>query len=185
MLLEEPGFYSHLNGLENLSMLYEINHKFEDLQKLSNYILIISNNEYPTFRGNGIINNCIIKKVIKGKDLKEKDKIRIYDLVAFWKTFGTSYLGGSTPLEIGNVYVVFLKKTTRANLSDSYVFTSVKYGHTIISKESKFLKNYLQNSMNIKEIRQYDYIFSNENTEVEIAEYLKIKADILKAVAEN
>lgn len=27
LLLEDPGFYSHLNGLENLSLLYEINHK--------------------------------------------------------------------------------------------------------------------------------------------------------------
>ncbi len=26
LLLEDPGFYPHLNGLENLSMLYEINH---------------------------------------------------------------------------------------------------------------------------------------------------------------
>ncbi|MEG0021584.1 MAG: ATP-binding cassette domain-containing protein [Bacilli bacterium] len=27
LLIEEPGFFSHLNGFENLSMLYEINHK--------------------------------------------------------------------------------------------------------------------------------------------------------------
>ena len=27
LLLEEPGFYPHLTGFENLSMLYEINNK--------------------------------------------------------------------------------------------------------------------------------------------------------------
>lgn len=30
LLLEEPGFYPHLNGFENLSMLYEINNKKND-----------------------------------------------------------------------------------------------------------------------------------------------------------
>ena len=27
LLLEDPGFYSHLNGFDNLSLLYEINNK--------------------------------------------------------------------------------------------------------------------------------------------------------------
>lgn len=30
LLLEEPGFYPHLTGFKNLSMLYEINHKRDD-----------------------------------------------------------------------------------------------------------------------------------------------------------
>lgn len=45
LLLEEPGFYSHLNGLENLSMLYEINHK-KDINYIKKIIKKIGLEEY-------------------------------------------------------------------------------------------------------------------------------------------
>lgn len=175
--------YENMYNLKDYFIDEKVN-SYDDLKRMSDYILIISNDKYPTFRGNGIINNCTIERVIKGNGLKEKAEIKIYDLVSSWKMYETIYLGGSTPLKIGNKYIVFLKKTTRANLSDTYVFTSVKYGHITISEDSKFLKDYVQNSMKIEEIKQYDFVFSSENTEREIAEYTKIKSDILIAIDE-
>ncbi len=46
LLLENPDFYFHLNGLENLSMLYEINHKRDD-EQIKKYLKMVGlENDY-------------------------------------------------------------------------------------------------------------------------------------------
>lgn len=143
----------------------------ENLENSSDYILIINTNQDSIFKGNGIINNCDIKKVIKGVDVLENQTIKIYDLVAFWRNHGALYLGGSTPLQKGKDYVVFLKKANNANLSNSYVFSSVKYGHVSVSEKGNILENYEQNSLKLKDISKYDFVFSSNSSLENISEY--------------
>lgn len=156
---------------ENLTSL-------EDLENKSDYILIVNSNQEPIFKGNGIINNCNIKKVIKGEKFKENQKIKIYDLVAFWDETGTFYLGGSTPLKKEKDYVVFLKDTINANESDSYVFSSVKYGHVLISEKGKILENYKQNSLSLADISNYDFVFSEGSSKENVSEFNKLYFEI-------
>lgn len=47
LLLEEPGFYSHLNGFQNLCMLYEINNKRNKkyIKQILNYVGLEDNDK--------------------------------------------------------------------------------------------------------------------------------------------
>lgn len=164
--------YEHDLGLNDFFIDEEIT-SMEDLKRLSDYILIITNNEYPTFKGNAIINNSTILKVIKGEGLKENDKIKIYDLLFHWDKIRTYYLEGNTPLQIGNEYIVFLKKTDRASVPNIYVFNSVKYGRVSLLEERGVLENYEQGTSTIDEILKYDFIFSEKSSK-EITEYKTI-----------
>lgn len=156
----------------------------EQLENLSDYILIINTTQNPTFKGNGVINNCNVKKVIKGIDVKENQNIKIYDLVAFWESYGIFYLGGSTPLQKNVDYIVFLKKTANANTSNSYVFSTVKYGHVSISKEGNILENYEQNSLKLDEISKYDFVFSNKSSSEDISKYKSFYSEIFNKYRE-
>ena len=53
----------------------------KDLEDLSDYILIVKVSQNPTFIGRGILNNCTIKKVLKGNNVEEGMSIPIYDLI--------------------------------------------------------------------------------------------------------
>jgi len=149
----------------------------EDLKNLSDYILIVSNEKKPLFLGNSIINTCNVIKVIKGNNIKESDEIKIYDLVFNWDSLSTIYIGGNTPLLIGDEYVVFLKKTENGSIKNAYVFSSVNYGRVSILKERKVLDNYEYGSLNLDEIMQYDYVFS-KGTEKEKQKYKKMVKEI-------
>lgn len=150
----------------------------KDLEENSEYILIVNSSKYPTFKGNGIINNCQIKKVIKGTDVKENEYIKIYDLVAFWNNSGTFYLGGSTPIKREKDYIVFLNSTTNANEPNSYVYSSVKYGHVSISEKGKILENYKQNSLSLEDIANYDFVFPEGTSKESISEYNTLYSEI-------
>lgn len=149
----------------------------EDLVDLSKYVLIIKNIEPATYIGNGIINNCTILKVIKGDNFKVNDKIKIYDLAFHWDKIRTIYLGGNTPLKKGDEYIVFLRDLERPSVSDTYTFSSVKYGRVSIFNEREIMKDYEQGSLKVKDILNYDLVFSGNNLE-EIDTYLKIVKDI-------
>ena len=149
---------------------------FNDLKDLSDYILIVSNDKNPTFKGNGIINNCEIKKVIKGKNLKKGDEIKIYDLILDWNNLSSYYIGGNTPLLKGDEYIVFLKKTDHASENNTYVFNSVKYGRVSLLKNRKVLENYNQGSLPLKDIINYDMIYTK--MEDEIYDYKKMVENI-------
>lgn len=171
--------YESMYGLNDYFIDKKVN-SFKDLKNLSDYILIISNKEKPILKGNGIINNCVVEKVIKGSELKENDKIKIYDLVAFWKTKGTMYIGGSTPLKTGNEYIVFLKKTVRPSIPDTYVFTSVKFAHIATSKEVGILENYEQNTLTVEDASNYNFVFSKNSDKKEIEQYKAISKKIIE-----
>lgn len=150
---------------------------FEDLKNLSDYILIVSNNESPIFKGNGIINECSILKVIKGEGLKENDKIKIYDLIFHWDLVRTFYLNGNTPLKIGDEYIVFLRNPERASMPDTFVFNNVKYGRVSILENREILENYEQAALKVEEILNYDFVFS-PNADKEVNNYTKMVKQI-------
>lgn len=149
----------------------------EDLFNLSDYVLIVKTDDTPLYVGEGIINDCQVLKVLKGNDIKVNDVIKIYDLVFYWDTLRTIYLGGNTPLQKNETYIVFLKETKRASLSDTYVYTSVKYGRISLSKERGILKNYKESSLNVQDILEYDRVFS-ANDDKEVEKYQKIVQQI-------
>lgn len=149
----------------------------EDLKELSDYILIITNKELPTFKGNAIINNSTILKVIKGDGLKENDKIKIYDLLFHWDTVRTFYLGGNTPLKTNDEYIVFLKKTERASMPDTFVFNNAKYSRVSLLENRDILEDYEQGTLKVEEILNYDFIFPI-NAKKEVKEYKKMVKQI-------
>lgn len=81
-------------------------------------------------------------------------------------------------------YIVFLKKTANANTSNSYVFSTVKYGHVSISKEGNILENYEQNSLKLDEISKYDFIFSNKSSSEDISKYKSFYSEIFNKYRE-
>ncbi len=149
-----------------------------DLEKYSDYILIIEVNNEPIIRGNGIINNCLIVNVIKGNDLKSGNNILIHDLIVSHQNQTALYLDGSTPLKINGKYVVFLKKTNNSNINNSYVFSSTNFGHIKIDQKGNILKNYEQNALKLNEIVNYDHVFSKKTNLDEIVKYQNIQTSI-------
>jgi len=118
----------------------------KDLINESEYVLKIKVNSEIEFYGIGIINNVKILEVLKGKNDKNigiGKNIKIYDLVSYWQGNYINYYGGMTPLNSENEYIVFLNKTTRANQKNTYIFSSIKYGHFNISTTDANVLNYL------------------------------------------
>ena len=152
----------------------------EDLELYSDYIFIVEMNDNPEFVGNGILNNCIVKKIVKGNNIEINQKIKIYDLIAYWDKNSTLFFGGSTPLDKGKSYVVFVNKAKKANTPNSYVFSNVKYSHVSVSQEGKILDNYDQNTLKIKDIIKYDFVFESGVDNLNIENYKKIYNEIYK-----
>ncbi len=164
----------------------------KDLEDLSDYILIVKVSQNPTFIGRGILNNCTIKKVLKGNNVEEGMSIPIYDLIAEWGNDSVLYLDGSTPLEVGNEYLVFLKNATNATVKNAFVYSSIKYGHFNANLNANdVLTGYDYTPLKILEASKYNYIFANEiftgetseevlqeNMDIQIKKYNKISADV-------
>lgn len=133
-----------------------------DLINFSDYVLSIKVNKEPIFYGNGLINNVKILEVFKSiddKNIKIGNQIRIYDLISYWSGDYANYYGGITPLNFDNEYIVFLKKANHGNLNNTYIFSSIRYGHFNISvSDDNVLLNYVQGSLTIGEIMKYDYV---------------------------
>ncbi|HHW69605.1 MAG TPA: hypothetical protein GX747_04630 [Tenericutes bacterium] len=85
--------------------------------------------------------------------------IKLYDLIISWNSNATSYFNGTTPMKINEDYIVFLKRNPNLSVKDTYIFSTMKYGHTITSKESRYLHNYEQYTLTLKEISNYDFVF--------------------------
>ena len=136
----------------------------EDLSNLSDYIVVVTVLE-KRFAGNGMINLCNIDKVWKGETLKEGEEIKVYDLASQTYLTTSNYLGGSVPLKPGNQYILFLKKTERANIKNSYVPISVYYG-IVTTGEIKILENYKER-LSIQEIYSYQHVFDQETKKPE------------------
>lgn len=150
-----------------------------ELENLSDYILIVENNNDPIIIGNGIINNCKILKVIKGNDIYVNNNISIYDLMVSNQNQTALYLGGSTPLKLNDKYIVFIKKTNKAGMDNTYVSSTVNYGHFNLNGDANILKDYIQNSINLKEAANYNHIFSKNTNIEEINKFEKMQQEIL------
>lgn len=154
----------------------------EDIINKSDYILQVKTNSKPILIGKSIINNCIIEKVIKGKNLNVGENIKIYDMSYGWFHNHTDYLFGSTPLANNNVYIVFLKKAPYPTVKDTYSMISFKYGHVNLNNNNHYLLDYDNCSKLVKNISQYDYVFGSEYSDEEIIKYVRIVNEILELV---
>ena len=155
----------------------------DELMGFSDNILLVEVNNDFKLIGNGIVNNCTVKKIYKtSTDIKKNDRINIYDLSDSWNKNSTRYFGGITPMKEGESYIVFLKKAKNPSVKDSYVFSSIMFGHTNINSATPYLLNYEQYSLSIENIKQYDYIFSKESTEEDVLFYESIRNQIMKLV---
>lgn len=151
----------------------------QDLIEQSDFILLIKNDGKKELIGNAIINHVTVKHVWKGDRIKVNDTIRIYDLVHFWNERWSEYLGGSTPLNQDDEYIVLLKKGHYPTIPDSYAFASIKYGHIVTNRESKDLINYEKYTLKVDSIKQYDYISTKNEEESQISHYRIIKQKLL------
>lgn len=139
----------------------------DDLVKFSEDVLIIEAVNDPMIHGSAIVNTGVIKKIIKGKNLKLNEKIQIYDLVLDTQASVTIYLNGATPLQKGGQYLVFLNRAPHPSIPGSYLFSNAKFGHIRLDKESSYLKDYENYSMSLNDAFQYDYVFLEEDSKVE------------------
>lgn len=146
----------------------------------SEAVLVVSSKGTPEFKGRGIVNDCIINKVMKG-DFDVGDTIRVYDLVVMWNKNSTSYLSGTTPMQVSKEYLVFLKQTKHANVNDAYVFTSVRYGKISLNGKLEFLEDYEMNQAPICEIIKYDLVFSKYEEKSSIKSVKKTMEKIRKS----
>ena len=154
----------------------EVHDSVDDLSTLLSYtdaILIVTPVEDPEFVGNGILNNCKIKKVVEGKDFREDQVIEIYDFVSWWKMSDTAYLNGSTPLNEGNDYIVFIRKAPRPNKKDTYIYSSISYGHIKISDSIDVLENYGAATITVKQAMNYQFIFGDNTNSTLVDLYKK------------
>lgn len=137
----------------------------EELINESEYVLKIKVIDNPTFYGSGIINNVSILDIIKGendKNIYVGNELKIYDLISYWSGDYINYYGGMTPLNPKNEYIVFLKKAEHANQEGTYIFSSINYGHFNISvSDANVLTDYIQGSLTVQEIMEYDYVEMN------------------------
>lgn len=157
----------------------------EELQKNSDYIIVAEVKEH-IMKGEAIINNCNVKKVLKG-DISLNSNIYVYDLVVHWSNNSIGYIGGSTPLANNETYIMFLNKTGKNNLNkEAYVFSSYIYGH-VNTKKSLFLENYEQYTLSSSDISKYDYVFPNINQDngLEIKKYEELRKNIIEYVGIN
>lgn len=159
-----------------------------DLINKSKYALIVKISENPTMIGDGIINNGIIVSILKGDKFKIGDSIKIYDLLYSWGVNSTNYLGGATPVRVGDTYVVFITDEIRPTVEGTYAFSSVKYGHFNISRDIGTYSNYDLSLSDLKlltvsEAMNYDYVFSPSDPDVGI--HFKIKDELLNRYIEK
>lgn len=160
------------NMFKNSEKIFTEDLDINKVINFSDYILVVKNIKNPIMYGEGIINICEVKKVLKGNNLKANDLIKIYDLEYYWADFSTDYLDGSTPLKKNEEYLVFIKKTPQPSMNDTYVFSSTKYGHININNH-KYLKDYENYTKPIKTISNYDYVFSKNYLLYDVEQYEK------------
>ena len=138
-------------------------HGLSDLVKQSKYILKITAAKEKLFIGNGVINNCQILNVIKGKDLHRGDSILVYEHVMGYLKDGLSYVEGAKPILSGKEYYVFLNQAPRPNKKGTYIMSSVNFGSFPVQpKSSQTIIDY-DNGLSIRDTDKYAYIGQPSN----------------------
>ncbi|WP_294580192.1 hypothetical protein [uncultured Thomasclavelia sp.] len=151
---------------------------YQDLFNNSPYVLVVTINDIEII-GEGIINKCTVDKVIKGKKLQQDNKINIYDHAFVFSQYAGTYFEGAIPLQIDKQYIIFIDKAPNPNISNSYIFKSIKYGSFKIDNQSNY---YLLNdeNMTLKQISNYDYVSKNNADIIKYEQlYQEIKEKLL------
>lgn len=139
----------------------------------SDYILKVKNTSKKSIAGNGIINECEVLRTYKGK---VKQKINIYDMTYVIDQTSVGYIEGSKPLIPLREYVVFLKKSKKVNVKNTYMFSSVHFGAFDVDDRNESINNYDNNSLTLKQTYSYDYIGCDDQF-VEKYQFLKKQLD--------
>lgn len=178
------------NNAENILIDDNTIDNISDLFEQSNYVLKVSIEEDPILYGDsGLINRVKIIDVLKGNDnkkIKIGNTINVYDLIMSWGETYIDYYGGMTPLNKNYQYVIFIKNAPFPNYKDTYIFSSIKYGHFVITiPDTNILLNYVQGSLHMKEIMKYDYVQINcdsisSKCDKDIEGYIKLKKQLLE-----
>lgn len=143
-----------------------------DLEKNSD-VIVKAKMKDRKFVGEGVINECEIMQVYKGFD--QKHTIFVYDDVP-WDEIA-HYFEGAVPLHEGDEYIMFLKPAPNANVKDSYIFTSVSYGHFRLKDDVKFLTYDMDHKIIVQEASRYDHIaFDDRNLET----FKKLQGEVYK-----
>lgn len=106
----------------------------------SDYILKVKNTSKKSIAGNGIINECEVLRTYKGK---VKQKINIYDMTYVIDQTSVGYIEGSKPLIPLREYIVFLKKSKKVNVKNTYMFSSVHFGAFDVDDRNESINNCL------------------------------------------
>lgn len=164
-----------------------------DLFEQSTYVLKVSVNENPILYGDGgLINKVKILDVLKGNNNSNMvvgNTIKVYDLIMWWGETYIDYYGGMTPLNKEYQYIIFIKDAPSPSLKDTYIFSSIKYGHFNISiPHPNILLNYTQGSLYMKDVMKYDYVqvdcdsISTTNCDTDIESYSILKQQLLETL---
>lgn len=139
---------------------------YNDLLANSPYVLLVSV-ENTRLEGEGIINECKVKKVIKGKNINTDDLVMIYDHASAITPYAATYIEGTRPMKENDNYIVFIDDAPNPNVEGAYLFSSFKYGSFRISESAKYLYDYnSSNEITISEAMEYDYIGTSEDVDL-------------------
>ncbi|MFQ6792693.1 hypothetical protein [Thomasclavelia sp.] len=116
--------------------------------------------EKSKFSGEGIINYCVVERVIKGEKIEIGDKIGIYDLVFLLARSGTVYGEGARPLKTGEKYRVFIDNAINPLIDGAYLFSSFKYGSFRLNPGTgaKLEQNTDEKEITLKDAMEFDCI---------------------------
>ena len=186
--------YSHFSKLEQVIIDDSKIKNIEDLFLKSEYVLKVRINTKPTIYGNGILNKVEVLDILKGENDKNITKgniIKVYDLVSIITDYSIRYYGGMTPLDEKNEYIIFIKKAPHPSIKNTYLFSSITYGHFNISSfDSNILMDYEPGSLTIKEAMKYDYVqtdckfIRNEDCDQYATNYSTLKKQLLEYLKE-
>ena len=96
-----------------------------------------------------------------------------------------------TTLDEKYYYIIFIKKAPHPSIKNTYIFSSITYGHFNISSfDSNILMDYEPGSLTIKEAMKYDYVqtdckfIRNEDCDQYATNYSTLKKQLLEYLKE-
>ena len=97
-----------------------------------------------------------VRRYLEYKGYDVNQTISVYDDV-IWDE-NAYYFEGAVPLHENEEYIMFLKPALNANTEDSYIFTSVSFGHFRLRENVKYTAYDMDHKMSVQEACGYDYI---------------------------
>lgn len=161
------SLYENYPELSSVIIQNKMINSIDDLVKKSEAVLVIEVKEDPIIHGNAILNNGIVKKIIKGENIELNEIIQVYDLLQIILDNITLYIDNATPLQKNGQYLVFLNRAPRPSVAGTYVFSNAAFGHIRLNGKKNYLKDYENYSMPMKDILKYDYVFLKDSYNAE------------------